>query len=169
MVRFRLVGWYNGCVCTGQPDQREAMMNNGNETPMQRRRFLKLVSTSAVVAPLAALAACTGGEEPRDSGSTEPAAEPATPESATESSTAESPAGDMPRLEESDPQARSLGYVHDATSVDTSRYPQYAAGQECANCALYVGEDGDEWGGCSIFPRKLVNARGWCSVWAPKA
>jgi len=152
-------------------------MNNTNETSMQRRRLLKLVSTGAVLAPFAGLAACSGGEEPSDTGPAEPSETSAGPEPAAaetarpaaESPTTEAPSGDMPRLEESDPQARSLGYVHDATAVDTARYPQYAAGQECANCALYLGQEGDEWGGCSIFPGKLVNARGWCSVYAPKA
>lgn len=147
-------------------------MNNANQTQMQRRRFLKLVSTGAVLAPFAGLAACSGGEEPADSGPAEPAATTTRPESAPAAASPQAepqPSGDMTRLEESDPQARSLGYVHDATSVDGSRYPQYSAGQECANCALYLGQDGEEWGGCSIFPGKLVNARGWCSVYAPKA
>ena len=43
-----------------------------------------------------------------------------------------------------------------------------AADQNCANCALIAGNDGDEWRPCQIFPGKLVNAKGWCSVWAPK-
>jgi hypothetical protein len=153
-------------------------MNNANETQMERRRFLKLVSTGAILAPFAGLAACGGGEEPANSGSAEPAAASdrpgsapgSTAEPAAESPAAEAqPSGDMPRLEESNPQARSLGYVHDASSADASKYPQYAAGQACANCALYLGKDGEPWGGCSIFPGKLVNAKGWCSVYAPKA
>ncbi|MBT8100786.1 MAG: high-potential iron-sulfur protein, partial [Gammaproteobacteria bacterium] len=43
-----------------------------------------------------------------------------------------------------------------------------AAEQTCANCALIQGNDGDEWRPCQIFPGKVVNANGWCSVWAPK-
>ncbi|MDH5620575.1 MAG: high-potential iron-sulfur protein [Gammaproteobacteria bacterium] len=31
------------------------------------------------------------------------------------------------------------------------------------------GNDGDEWRPCQIFPGKVVNAAGWCSVWAAKA
>jgi hypothetical protein len=130
-------------------------MSNDNETPMQRRRFIKLVSTGAMLAPFAGLAACSGGEEPAEPRPEEPAA--ARPE----------PSGELPRLEESDPQARSLAYVNDASKVDPAAQPRYEPGQECANCALYLG--GDEWGGCSIFPGKLVNANGWCSVYAPKA
>jgi hypothetical protein len=41
--------------------------------------------------------------------------------------------------------------------------------QNCANCALAQGEDQGGWLQCQIFPGKLVNANGWCSVWAPKS
>jgi hypothetical protein len=30
----------------------------------------------------------------------------------------------------------SLGYKADASAVDAKKYPQYAAGQSCAGCAL---------------------------------
>jgi len=65
----------------------------------------------------------------------------------------------LPHLAEDDPTAQSLKYVH-ASAVD---------GQHCANCALIQGTEGDAWRPCQIFPGKLVNADGWCSVWAPKA
>ncbi|MGB5739389.1 MAG: high-potential iron-sulfur protein, partial [Woeseia sp.] len=74
----------------------------------------------------------------------------------------------MPKLMENDPQATALGYVHDSSTVDSAKQPRHQAGQACVNCALYTGADGDEWGGCSIFPGKLVAAAGWCSVYAPK-
>ncbi len=74
----------------------------------------------------------------------------------------------MPELDPADPQAQALSYVADATSVDGAKFPQYKDGQACVNCALYTGGAGDEWGPCSIFPGKLVNANGWCSVYAPK-
>ena len=71
---------------------------------------------------------------------------------------------------ESDPVSVALGYRHDATSVDTQKYPNRATpeGQKqfCHNCKLYqAGADG--WGGCSIFQGKLVNGEGWCSAWTP--
>lgn len=75
--------------------------------------------------------------------------------------------GDLPRLSLDDPQAKSLGYVHDATEVDQSKYARYQPGQVCGNCALWQGGDA-EWGRCSIFPGKLVNTAGWCSAYAPK-
>ena len=78
-------------------------------------------------------------------------------------------AQDMPKLEESDPVAQSLKYTSDWTTVDASTRANPAAEQHCSNCALVQGNDGDEWRPCQIFPGKLVNQNGWCSVWAPKA
>jgi len=67
-----------------------------------------------------------------------------------------------------DAQAAALGYVADATSVDTKKYPRYAAGQVCSNCALYTGKPDDKSGPCSIFPGKQVAGPGWCSAWVKK-
>ncbi len=75
---------------------------------------------------------------------------------------------DLPRLDQSEPQAQALAYVDDATTINASAQPRYQAGQACANCSLFLGGD-DQWGPCSIFPGKAVNAGGWCSVYAPKA
>ena len=77
--------------------------------------------------------------------------------------------GELTPLSEDEPQARALAYVNDASTVDSATYPQYQAGQVCANCARFQGADGDAMGACSIFPGRLVDARGWCSVYAPKA
>lgn len=73
------------------------------------------------------------------------------------------------KLEETDAQATSLGYKHDATKVDAKKFPKYAAGQMCANCALYQAKATDPWGGCPLFAGKQVNGKGWCSAWAKKA
>ena len=72
------------------------------------------------------------------------------------------------KIAESDPMAVALGYLHDATAVDTGKYPNRATSegqkQFCHNCKLYqAGADG--WGGCSIFGNKLVSGEGWCSAW----
>jgi hypothetical protein len=72
-------------------------------------------------------------------------------------------------LDEKDPQAAALGYVADAKRVDAKKFPRFAAGQNCANCSLYVGKPGDKAGGCKILPGKQVAAAGWCSAWAKKA
>ncbi len=139
-----------------------------------RRRFLKYVGGSAA---LAGLTACGGGgSEPEAPAASQPAAEPATmPEAAPAEAPAETPAeapaagANLVPLNDDDPQAKALGYVSDATTVDATAQPRYEAGQACANCALFMGTDGDERGPCSIFPGRLVAATGWCSVYAPKA
>ena len=70
---------------------------------------------------------------------------------------------------ENDPQAAGVGYKADATKVDKAKYPKYAAGQNCANCALFQGKAGAASGGCGLFPGKQVSAKGWCSAYAKKA
>ncbi|MGB5246111.1 MAG: high-potential iron-sulfur protein [Woeseia sp.] len=77
-------------------------------------------------------------------------------------------AQEMPHLTEDDPTAQAMKYVHDYTTVDPATRANPAENQHCANCALIQGEDGAAWRPCAIFPGKLVNADGWCSVWAPK-
>ena len=73
------------------------------------------------------------------------------------------------KLDETDPQALALGYVADASKADTKKYPKYAAGQNCAGCALYQGKAADALGGCPLFAGKQVAGKGWCSAWAKKA
>lgn len=77
-------------------------------------------------------------------------------------------AGDMPQLSEDDPMAKAMRYTHDTSTVDPASRANPAAEQNCANCALIQGDEG-EWRPCQIFPGKAVNANGWCQVWAPKA
>jgi len=72
------------------------------------------------------------------------------------------------RLDEKDPQAVALGYVAVATKTDTRKYPKYAPGQVCSNCALYQGKPADAWGGCPLFAGKQVAGKGWCSAWVKK-
>ena len=81
-------------------------------------------------------------------------------------------AADLVKLEESDPTAVALGYRHSVADVDAAAYPRYVEGQNCAHCHLYVADAGatEGWGGCSIFPGKLVQADGWCNAYiAPPA
>ena len=74
-------------------------------------------------------------------------------------------AGDLVRVDENDPTAKALNYVHDAKTVDAAKR---ASDRYCSNCALFEGESDDEWAGCGIFPGKAVAGQGWCSAWAPK-
>ena len=72
-------------------------------------------------------------------------------------------------VDEKDAQAGALGYVAEAKRADAKKYPKFAAGQNCAGCALYQGKAGDKAGGCPLFAGKQVAATGWCSAWAKKA
>jgi hypothetical protein len=68
-----------------------------------------------------------------------------------------------------DPQAAALGYVTDATKADKTRFPRYAAGQDCAGCQLYQAKPTDASGPCPLFAGKSVAAKGWCSAYAKRA
>lgn len=70
---------------------------------------------------------------------------------------------------ETDANAGALGYKANAAKVDKAKYPKYAAGQACSNCALYQGKAADKAGGCPLFAGKQVAGAGWCSAWAKKA
>ena len=78
-------------------------------------------------------------------------------------------ATDLPHLSEEDQMAKSMKYTHDASSVDPATRSNPAEIQTCANCALAQVNDGEAWLPCQIFPGKVVNAEGWCAVWAPKS
>ena len=78
-------------------------------------------------------------------------------------------AQDLPQLTADDPVAAALKYTHDASTVDPAARTQPAADQLCLNCAQLQGDEGDEWRPSAIFIGKLVNVKGWCSVWVPKA
>lgn len=141
-------------------------------TSTDRRQFLKYAGGSAV---LAGLTACGGGssepEAPAAASEPESARPESTPDPAPAPASTKVPAevqASLSPLNDDDPQAKALAYVNDATSVDTAAQPRYEAGQACANCALFMGAEGDERGPCSIFPGRLVSATGWCSVYAPK-
>jgi hypothetical protein len=70
---------------------------------------------------------------------------------------------------ESDAQAKSLGYVAVASKADKSKFPKYAAGQQCTSCSLFQGKVTDAAGGCPLFAGKQVAGKGWCSAWVKKA
>lgn len=156
-----------------------------------RRRFLTLGGTGLVLIPLVNLTGCgtpedvpperapgvdrTTPEQPM------PAAPPATPPQVPPATPADA-TREFVFLDEGAPDAQALSYVHDAADVDADAHARYEPGQVCANCALFQAqvdgvvqtEDGQVpvgevpgWGGCTIFPGRLVNADGWCSAWVP--
>lgn len=75
----------------------------------------------------------------------------------------------LPRLEEDNAQATALGYKHATAEVDADSFPNHSAEQQCRNCVLYQGEEGDDWGPCQIFPGMEVSADGWCSAYVAKS
>ncbi|RKU00577.1 High potential iron-sulfur protein [Burkholderia sp. Nafp2/4-1b] len=72
-------------------------------------------------------------------------------------------------VQESDANAQALGYKTDASRVDHAKFPQFQAGQACANCQFFQGKPGAAMAPCAIFSGKQVNAKGWCSAYAKKA
>lgn len=74
---------------------------------------------------------------------------------------------------EDEPLAQAMGYVLDAATVDTAKFPKRAgeagAKQFCYNCALYAGSPDDELAPCSIFQNRPVRGKGWCNAWVAKS
>lgn len=139
-----------------------------------RRGFLKYAGTLVAVVPLVPLAGCADGSEapagapPDTSRSTRSVAPDGVPSSLPPPTRAQ--AGTPPPLEESDAMAQALGYRHVAADVDTIRFPRFQPGHVCANCSLYqTAATREGWGGCAIFPGRLVDARGWCNAYVPVA
>ena len=94
-----------------------------------RRRFLKVAAGTAAAAVVA------GGALPRFAR-----------------------AADLPHVSETDPTAKALGYVENASKTTDSKHK---AGDDCANCQFYSG-GATGYGPCQLFPGKSVNAKGWC-------
>ena len=74
---------------------------------------------------------------------------------------------------EDEPLAQAMGYVKDASTVDTAKFAKRAgeagAKQFCNNCALYAGEADSELAPCSIFQNRPVRGAGWCNAWVAKS
>ena len=93
---------------------------------------------------------------------------PAAPDAPATSAAPAAPAAAGGMVDEKDAQAAALGYVVVATTADKTKFPKYADGQACSNCALYQGGAAAQ-GGCPLFPGKQVAAKGWCSAYNKKA
>jgi hypothetical protein len=74
-----------------------------------------------------------------------------------------------PHLAESDPTAKALGYVEDASKVDKTKFPAFKPGAHCATCNFFQGKPADAYAPCQIFPGKAVSSKGWCASHSPKA
>jgi hypothetical protein len=73
-----------------------------------------------------------------------------------------------PHVDPNDAQAKSLGYVEDASKVDQKANPNYKSGQHCGNCLQAQMQAGQAYVPCNIFPGKDVNVNGWCKVWVKR-
>jgi hypothetical protein len=72
-------------------------------------------------------------------------------------------------LDPNDPQAKALGFVMDASTVNAAAgNPTYKAGQKCSTCAQFTGKAGDATAPCNIFVGHTVPSGGWCRVWVAK-
>ena len=105
-----------------------------------RRRFLTIAVVAAATAPVALRS--MNAE----------AAAPAAPAA-------------LPKLAPTDPTAKALGYVEDATKT---RHAAFKPGSNCASCNFFKGAKGAATGPCTIFPKNTVVAKGWCSAYAKK-
>ena len=112
------------------------MSESKNRTDPSRRAFL---ATAAVAASVAVV-----GLRPR---------------------TASAAGENLPHLSESDPLAKSLGYVANASKVDHKKYPTFKAGDRCGGCRFFLGKPDQKSGyaGCQIYAGYSVDANGWCA------
>lgn len=72
-------------------------------------------------------------------------------------------------VDPNEPQAKSLGYVTDAKTVDAKANPNYKPGQVCANCLqVPAGKEKGPKIPCNIFAGRTVSANGWCKVYVKR-
>ena len=130
-----------------------------------RRLFIQIVPVSGAVQ----LAACSDKAPPP--AAPPPAAPAPAPVAAPPAAPAAAPtaAATGPMVDEKEAAAVALGYVADAARVDKAKYPKYAPGQACGNCALYQGVAGAAAGPCPLFAGKQVSAAGWCGSYVKKS
>jgi hypothetical protein len=73
------------------------------------------------------------------------------------------------KVDPSEPQAKSLGYVEDASKVDPKANPNFKPGQTCSNCLQApTAKPGDALVACNIFAGRQVAAGGWCKVYVKR-
>ena len=89
----------------------------------------------------------------------------AVPVSALLARTADAAAG---KVDPNEPQAKSLGYVEDATKVDAKANPNYKPGQICANCLQAPAQAGRGGSSLQHLRGRNVAAKGWCKVYVKR-
>jgi hypothetical protein len=72
-------------------------------------------------------------------------------------------------VDPNEPQAKSLGYVVDASKVDVKANPNFKPGQTCATCLqVPAGKEKGDMSPCNIFAGRTVSAKGWCKVFVKR-
>ena len=141
-----------------------------------RRQLIQSIPALPLIttASAAALLAACGDKKPAEVAAPAPAPAPE-PVAAAPAPAAPAPApapaaaaATGPLVDEKDTQAAALGYVAVAAKADKAKFPKYADGQACGNCALYQGGAAAQ-GGCPLYPGKQVLAKAWCSAYNKKA
>jgi hypothetical protein len=134
-----------------------------------RRQLIQSIPALPLIttASAAALLAACGDKKPAEVAVPAPAPAPE-PVAAAPSPVPAPAVAAGPLVDEKDAQAAALGYVAVAAKADKAKFPNYADGQACSNCSLYLGGTAEQ-GGCPLFPGKQVLAKAWCSAYNKKA
>ncbi len=132
-----------------------------NRDKISRRRILGASLLGLPAIPLMVETAFAQAAKP--AAPAKPAAAAAKPAAAAAPAAA---AGALPMLSPTEPAAKALGYIEDATKVDAKANPTFKAGQHCANCLQWADKNRKApTSKCNLFPGKLVKSGGWCKVW----
>ncbi|GLQ94363.1 high-potential iron-sulfur protein [Dyella acidisoli] len=70
----------------------------------------------------------------------------------------------LPYVTLSDPTAKAMNYVEDASQSSNA---MHKSGNACANCQFYAGA-ATGYGPCQLYPGKAVSSKGWCTSYTAK-
>ena len=138
-----------------------------NRDKISRRRILGASLLGLPAIPLMVQTAFGQAPAKPAASAAKPAAKPAA-SAAKPAAGAAAPAaaGALPMLSPTEPAAKALGYIEDATKVDAKANPTFKAGQHCANCLQWADKNRTAaMAKCNLFPGKMVKSGGWCKVW----
>jgi hypothetical protein len=78
-------------------------------------------------------------------------------------------ANEIESLDPASSDAKSLGFVSNASTVDVSANPTFRPDQRCGSCSLFQGKVSDKQAACAVFGGRQVPAVGWCTVWTARS
>src|SRR6185503_2894164 len=102
------------------------------EQNVKRRAFLKIIPIVAATAALGARSGLSIAQAKKD-------------EKKDAKKGGDAKGGELPHLDEKDPQAAALGYKHDAKQVDRKKFANYQPGQTCATCQQFQAKAKEPW------------------------